>query len=525
MKHYLSYFQETTLAHWNDKAMSDGGNRDYTYKDIAYLIKGHHSSFEALGLSKGDKVALCGSNCVAWAVAFLSAATYGMVAVPILNEFTSEAVSRLCDHSGARLLFTDRKIFETLDPALMPELKAVFCLEDRSCLWSSCGAAPIEPQAIEPYDIDFVRSSLDDLAVINYTSGTTGEPKGVMLSVRNLSANVNFSLDNIPVRHGDNSVSILPLAHMFGLSIELLYPICGGSHIHFLGKAPGPTTLMKTFREVKPYILVTVPLVLEKIVTKTVLPRLQSPAIRILTSIPLLRRSVYRRVGRELSQAFGGNLRSITIGGASLNPEVEKVLRRAGLPYTVGYGMTECGPLVAYEDWHSFRQGSCGRALKGCDDIRIDAKDQSSVGEVQVKGTNVMMGYYRNEEATAAAFTPDGWLRTGDLGFLDSDGCLHLRGRNKCMILSSNGQNIYPEEIESLLNLQPEIEESLVVSRKGKLVALIVPAKEWVNESFQALLDRVNRMLPGYSRIASLEKMKSPFEHTPKHSIKRTLYK
>lgn len=524
MKNYLSYFQETTLSHWEGVAVSDYGKRDLNYKELAYLINGHHKVFADYGLKKGDKIAICGSNSISWASAFLATASYGLVAVPILSDFTPQSVTKLCSHSESIILFTEKRIFDGLDLSGLPVLQAVFSLENGSCLWSASNPESIVPQAIDPTEVNFVRSTLDDLAVINYTSGTTGDPKGVMLTVGNISANVEFSLAHMPVSQGDKSISILPLAHMFGLCIELLYPVCGGVHVHFLGKAPGPTTLMKAFRDVRPYILVTVPLVLEKIISKSVFPVLEKPGVNLLTHIPLLRRIVYRNVGKKLSEAFGGRLRSITVGGASLNARVEQVLRRSGMPYTVGYGMTECAPLVTYEDWRSFKIGSCGRDLEGCDEVRIDC-GSGIVGEVQVKGSNVMLGYYKNEEATSAAFTPDGWLKTGDLGFLDSEGFLYLRGRNKCMILSSNGQNIYPEEIESLLNGQPEIEESLVVSRKGKLIALIVPAKDWVSDSLQTLLDRVNRMLPGYSRISSLEKMESPFEHTPKHSIKRTLYK
>lgn len=537
MKHYLETFRDVLLRKWELPALTDYKGKEYTYCDVASEIEKLHMAYAAIGLRPGDKVALCGRNCSRWAVAFLANGLYRAVSVPILYDFTPEAVTRLVDHSESSVLFTDSRTWSRMSVPESGHLRAVVSLDDCSCLWSTDEAVrqafdsaqaafdAKHPFGLKRTDVDYSFSSPNELAVINYTSGTTGDPKGVMLPVRSLSANVAYGLANVPVKDDDHSLSMLPMAHMFGLSFEFLYAFCGGSHVYFLGRTPSPSTLLAAFAEVRPYILVTVPLVMEKLVRSKVLPVLQKRSVKILTSVPGVRSIVYKMIRGRLMEAFGGNIREIPMGGAALNPAVEDALRKLKVPYTVGYGMTECGPLVSYAAHGKYRKGSCGAQLGGFSQIRIDSDDPRRViGEVQVKGDNVMIGYYKNEAATRAAFTDDGWLRTGDLGLLGRDGSIYLKGRSKCMILSSNGQNIYPEEIEAVLNSQPEVEESLVISSGGRLVALLSLVQEGDRSIADVLRERVNKALPSYSRIASCRIMTEPFVHTPKHSIKRALY-
>lgn len=539
MKHYLDYFEEQTKSRWAQPAISDWQGATFTYCAIAEEIEKLHILFGMIGVGRGDKAALCARNSARWAIAFLATETARAVAVPILYDFTPEAVARLVGHSESSILFTDRKMFTSINLSESPALKAVINLEDFSLLWTSerVTMKDVErayeeryPFKMRPDHVHYKTGELDDLAVINYTSGTTGEPKGVMLTARSLSANVNYGLQYVPVYPGDRSLSMLPLAHMFGLAFEFLYAFCGGSHVFFLGKAPGPSTLVAAFSEVKPYILVTVPLVMEKMVKGKIMPVLEKPIIRFLTKIPVIKGRIYSTIRGKFMTTLGGKIREIPMGGAALNPAVEEVLHKLNIPFTVGYGMTECGPLVSYSTWKEFKPGTCGHELGEYSRIRIDSPDPENVpGEVQVKGDNVMIGYYKNPKATAEAFTDDGWLRTGDLGVMSKDGSISLKGRSKCMILSANGQNIYPEEIEAVLNSLPEVDESLVVLREGGLVALVAPvsgaAVPAEGQAFAArLCARANAMLPRYSRLSSIVIMTEPFVHTPKHSIKRSLY-
>ena len=537
MKHFLSHFESVTLSKWDKPALSDYKGNDYTYREAAVEIVRLHLFYEGLDLRPGDKVAFSGPNSARWAMAFLATASYHAVTVPILYDFTPDAIQRLVDHSESVVLFTDERVFAAIDPRQVAHLKAVISLRSNTCLWArepEYARAFTEagslfesryPSGLQREDVHFASDALDELAIINYTSGTTGTPKGVMLTARSLSANVNYALETIRVTQEDSSLSMLPMAHMFGLTFEFLYPLCGGSHVWFLGKTPSPSTLMAAFSEVRPYILITVPLVMEKIVKGKILPILEKPAVKVLTSIPGLNRILYRVMRGKLMEAFGGRVREIPMGGAALNPTVEEVLRKLKMPYAVGYGMTECGPLISYQPWDRFRTGSCGNSLPGYNEVRIASPDpERIVGEVQVRGDVVMLGYYKNEEATRASFTEDGWLKTGDLGVFDKRGGIYLKGRSKCMILNSNGQNIYPEEIEAVANSLPEVGESLVVSRGGKIVALIALADGAGTVSPDALKSRINSALPGYSQLSGLELMKEAFVHTPKHSIKRSLY-
>lgn len=543
IKHYLTRFEEVTLAKWERQAMSDFRGRDYTYVEVASQIMRLHLSFDSLGIAKGAHIALCGKNSAHWGMAFLAVVTYGAVAVPILYDFTPEAVMGLALHSECDLIFTDARTAAKLPLEKAGRLKAIVSIDDYSCLWAPDSEAMTAvngaevlfntayPAGIRKSDVHFAKDDLDSLEVINYTSGTTGDPKGIMLTGRNLSTNVQYALEAIKVTHDDDSISMLPLGHMYGMTFEFLYTFCGGSHVHFISKAPSPTVLMAAFSEIRPYILITVPLVIEKIIKGKVIPVLEKPAVRFLTAIPGIRKVFYRMVGRKVLNALGGRVREIPIGGAPLNRRVEEIMRKIGLPYAVGYGMTECAPLVAYSPFDKAVLGSCGQPISKYEDLRIDSPDPANVaGEVQVRGTNVMLGYYKNPEANAAAFTPDGWLKTGDLGVIDANGNVFLKGRSKYMILTANGQNIYPEEIEHLVNAMPCVSESVVIGRGHALVALVSPDADQVGalapgETLDIVmarnLEHINAQLPSYSRISKIEIVEGGFEHTPKQSVKR----
>lgn len=541
MRHYLEILRESMLAKWDKQAVSDYKGKDFTFADIATQIVRLHEVFEAVGVKPGDKIALSAKNSAHWAIAFFASVTYRAVAVPLLHEFLPEQTAGLVDHSESVVLFTESKNWEAMPKEVMPQLKAAIDLENFKALY----AKDIDLEAViaKAYEntpvtiayekrheaLSFKTGDLEDLTIINYTSGTTSSPKGVMLTARSISSNIEFALNHIPIQDGDNIISMLPLAHMYGMAFEFIYPICGGGHTYFLGKTPTPTVLMQALAEVKPYLLITVPLVMEKIFKGKVMPTLQKPAMRVLTSIPGVKNIIYGKVREKLLTTFGGNLRSIVLGGAALNPAVEKVMKAVKLPYTVGYGMTECAPLIGYASWDTFRKGSCGRIVTNME-VRIDSKNpQQVVGEIQVKGANVMQGYYKNPEATAATFTEDGYLKTGDLGIIDKGGNIFIKGRSKCMILSANGQNIYPEEVECVLNSLPYVAESLVVDRKGKLVALVATtedklSKEELAEAMEQNRIALNAQMPAYSKVTKIEILEEGFQHTPKHSIKRFLY-
>ena len=541
MRHYLEILRESMLAKWDKQAVSDYKGKDFTFDDIATQIVRLHEVFEAVGVKPGDKIALSAKNSAHWAIAFFASVTYRAVAVPLLHEFLPEQTAGLVDHSESVVLFTESKNWEAMPKEVMPQLKAAIDLENFKALYAKdidldavIAKAYENTPATIAYEkrheaLSFKTGDLEDLTIINYTSGTTSSPKGVMLTARSISSNIEFALQHIPVQDGDNIISMLPLAHMYGMAFEFIYPICGGGHTYFLGKTPTPTVLMQALAEVKPYLLITVPLVMEKIFKGKVMPTLQKPAMRVLTSIPGVKNIIYGKVREKLLTTFGGNLRSIVLGGAALNPAVEKVMKAVKLPYTVGYGMTECAPLIGYAPWDTFRKGSCGRIVTNME-VRIDSKNpQQVVGEIQVKGANVMQGYFKNPEATAATFTEDGYLKTGDLGIIDKGGNIFIKGRSKCMILSANGQNIYPEEVECVLNSLPYVAESLVVDRKGKLVALVATtedklSKEELAEAMEQNRIALNAQMPAYSKVTKIEILEEGFQHTPKHSIKRFLY-
>ena len=542
MRHYLSILQTTMRENWEKPVLSDYRGETFTFADMASQMARLHRIFEAAGVEAGDRVALAAKNSARWAMAFLSIATYRGVAVSILADFNPIDVAGLVNHSESKVLFIDPKIWESMNTIAMPELKAVINVEDYSPIFcveeisAAMKRASVQAEsfsaAMKEAVTNYQIGDLDDLSIINYTSGTTSSPKGVMLSARNISSNIEFGLRNIPIQKGDQIMSMLPLAHMYGMAFEFLYPLCGGCHIYFLGKTPTPTILMQALADIKPYLLITVPLVLEKIFKGKVMPTLNKPVMRVLTSIPGVKNLIYGKVYKQLMGVFGGNIRSFVIGGAAISRPVEKVMRAVKLPYTVGYGMTECGPLIGYSPWDTFRLGSCGRAVDNVE-VRIDSDDPAKiVGEIQVKGDNVMQGYFKNPEATAATFTEDGYLRTGDLGIIDKQGNIFIKGRSKCMILSPNGQNIYPEEIESKLNSMPHVAESLIVDRGHALVAIVALSQEDQKADREELMqvmeqnrEELNKVMPAYSKISKIEIIEEGFEHTPKQSIKRFMYK
>ena len=544
MKHYFTRLEEAMKANWGRPALGNYRGELFTFGEVAENIAKLHVLYEAAGLKKGDKVALCAKNSARWGIAFFSANTYEAVVVPILADFHPDSVNSLVDHSESTVLFTDTDIWNKLDIAKMPKVKAVVSTADFKLLYAADEKIQNAndnlqalfdakyPNGFSAADVSYPTDNDKELAIINYTSGTTSAPKGVMLRYECISANVAFGQKRLPSYPGDKIVSMLPMAHMYGMMFELIYPLCGGSSIYYLGKTPTPALLLGAMAEVKPYLVITVPLVMEKIFKSKVAPIVNKPVMKVVTAIPGLNQIIFKKVRTSLLNAFGGNVREIVMGGAALNPDVEKWFRKFKLPFTVGYGMTEAAPLMAYEDWWDFASKSCGKAIDTVE-VRIDSEDPyNKVGEIQARGMNIMSGYYKNEEATKAAFTEDGWMRTGDLGLLDEKGNIFIKGRSKNMILSANGQNIYPEEIEAAVNNQPYVIESVVVDRGARLVALIYMDSEKakaegvdLEEYKKTIMAEVNKSMPAYSKLNVVEYMAEPFEKTPKMSIKRFMYK
>lgn len=546
--HYLTFLENALKQYWDHPCLNNYHGETLTFGDVAKLVAKFHLAFEHVGIEKGDKIALCAKNTNRWGVSFLSAFTYEAIVVPILADFHPDSVCTLVTHSESKILFTDKDIWSKLDIAKMPTVSTVICTEDFSLLYTSDEKVNDIYQELPAlfesrYPMGFSRENvqyntkgnLDNLAIINYTSGTTSDPKGVMLTYRNISASVTYAQNMVPSKSGYSIVSMLPMAHIYGLVFEFLYPICGGASIYFLGRTPSPSVLLKAMKEVKPYLVLCVPLVMEKVYKSAVKPMLSKIAVKILYNTPLLNRIVYKKVREGLDNAFGGQVQEYIMGGAALNPEVEKCFRRIGLHYMVGYGLTEAAPLLGYAHWHDYAKGSCGKSV-ACSSVRIDSEDpQHIAGEIQAKGENICIGYYKNEDATKAAFTDDGYFRTGDLGIIDTKGNIYIKGRIKNMFLSANGQNIYPEELEAVVNSQPYVAESVVVNRSGRIVGLVYLDSEGIKKSGldeEAIADipeniknASNKQLPLYSQIAKVEVVMEPFQKTPKMSIKRFLYK
>lgn len=544
----IETISKSIAANWNRDALSDFHGKTFTYGELAARIARFHILYRAAGLKPGDRVAICARNSAEWAATFLGALTYGAVVVPLLHEFQPGNIVHLVAHSEARLLFTERSIADNLDMERMPDVEGVLLLGDLEVVADRDGKLKsavdaldsmftrIYPEVYKPEDIRYATPLSSDLALINYTSGSTGNSKGVMITYGNLWGNIGFALGQIDFLHpGDGMLSMLPLAHMYGLVFEFLFPLCKGCHITFLGRVPSPKVLLEAFAQVRPQLVITVPLVIEKIVRGKVFPILKKPVVKFLTSIPGIRQLIYSRIRKQLVSALGGNLRQLILGGAPLTADVEEFLRKIKFPFTIGYGMTECAPLVTYEWWSSQRPHSCGRVVDGMQ-VRIDSPDPANVpGVLYLKGPNVMKGYFKNEEATREALSDDGWLNTGDICTMDRDGYLYIRGREKNMILGPSGQNIYPEEVEIVLNDLPLVGESIVVDRGGKLVALVHPDYEaarklgltesQADEKVSALLPQLNKSLPSYARVSEIEIHHDEFEKTPKHSIRRFIYK
>ena len=543
-KHYFSRLQEAINANWDRPCLCNFRGEEFTFGNFATNIAKLHLLYEKIGLKKGDKVALCAKNSARWGIAFFSVNTYEAVIVPILADFHPDSVNSLVDHSESLVLFTDSDIWKKLDIEKMPTVKAVVSTADFKLLYAADEKiqkandeldtlfAEKYPNGFTASDVNYPTDNDKDLAIINYTSGTTSAPKGVMLRYECISENVAFGQKRLPSYPADTIVSMLPMAHMYGMMFELIYPICGGSSVYYLGKTPTPALLLGAMAQVKPYLVITVPLVMEKIFKSKVAPVINKPVMKVICKIPGLNKIIFKKIRTTLLNAFGGNVREIVMGGAALNPDVEKWFKRFKLPFTVGYGMTEAAPLLAYEDWWEFASKSCGKPVDSVE-VRIDSEDpRNKVGEIQARGNSIMSGYFKNEEATAAAFTEDGWMRTGDLGIVDAAGNIFIRGRSKNMILSANGQNIYPEEIEAVINNQDYVIESVVVDRGASLVALVYVdgdklTADGLNLDEQMALMRaaVNAEMPAYSKISKVEVMDQPFEKTPKMSIKRFMYK
>lgn len=544
----IPLIEESIKKHWELTAMSDMGGINYKYSELAIMIAKMHILFEHAGLKPGDKVAILGKNSSNWMVAFLSCLTAGVVAVPILHEFKPDMAHHLINHSDSRLLFVDAAIWENLDESLMPKLEGVIFISEMGMPFSRSKRLTEArnninelfgkkyPYDFTPADIHYHACDEDDTAIINYTSGSTGMSKGVMLSYRNIWSNIRFCLDYVPFfKAGDGIVNMLPLAHLYGMVIDTLHPIIRGCHCYFLTKLPSPKVILHAFAEVKPKLIITVPLILEKIIRNKVFPMLEKPVMKLMLKVPFLDDHLLAKVKEGLVQAFGGNVQEIIVGGAPINPEVEKFLYRIGFPVTVGYGMTECGPLVSYASAADSKPHTVGRIVDRME-ARIDSPDPANVpGNIWVRGDNVMKGYYRNEEATREVMPKDdGWMNTGDLGLMADDGMITICGRSKTMILGPSGQNIYPEEIEARLNMMPYVGESLVVDDGGKLVALIHPDLDSARQQGLEMADMdkvmdtnlkdLNKELPAYSKVSRYKIHPEEFEKTPKRSIKRFLY-
>ena len=548
MHNYLNDLHSTIKNNWDKPALCFFQGETITFEGLARHIAKFQIFFDELGVKRGDKIALCAKNSNRWAVSFLAGTTYGAVVVPILSDFLPDSVNSLVDHSDSAILFTDEEIWNKLDITKMPKVKIVINPDDFRLLYYSeqnfktiyddldKSFASKYPNGFGKEDLEFRvdDSNLNDLAVINYTSGTTSAPKGVMLSYKNISASIEYAINHVHCTAGETIVSMLPMAHIYGLVFEFLYPLTCGVCIYYLGKSPAPSLLLKAMKTVKPYVVITVPLVMEKIYKSSLKPALSKPAVKVLSHIPGLNQIIFKKVRGALAVAFGGNVRHFIMGGAALNPEVENCFHKIGLNYTIGYGMTEAAPLIAYEDWRKFAKGSCGKKVD-CAEVRIDSDDpQRIAGEIQTKGDNICMGYYKNPEATEAAFTEDGFLKTGDLGVIDKEGNIYIKGRSKNMILSASGQNIYPEEIEDKLNSLALVAESVVVQKGDKLIALVHPdydEAQTLNLGNNELADimeqnrqELNSMIPAYSKVSEIRIHEEEFEKTPKKSIKRFLY-
>lgn len=542
--------KNSIINHWDLDALTDYKGKTLQYNDVARKIEKLHILFEASGINKGDKIAICGRNSAMWAVTFLATLTYGAVAVPILHEFTQDQVHNIVNHSDAKLLFVGDVVATQIDATKLINLEGIVYLPDLSLIVSRTDKLTYArenlnaifgskyPKFFRPEHINYYKEqSPNELALINYTSGTTGRSKGVMIPYRAMWSNADFAktvLGDV-VKPGDNIISILPMAHMYGMAFEFLYEFITGAHVYFLTRMPSPAIIAQALSEVKPIIMIAVPLVIEKIIRKRVFPKIQNNKMKVLLNTPLISNKVKAKICEQVYNAFGGNLYQIIIGGAALNQEIEKFLRSINFPFTVGYGATECAPIISYSDWKTFILTSCGRAAVH-QEVSIDSSDPENIpGEIITKGLNVMLGYYKNPDDTKHAIDSEGWYHTGDLGTMDSAGNIFIKGRSKNMLLGSNGQNIYPEEIEDKLSSLPLVNECLVIQREEKLIGLVYPdideakAQSFNQDDIIKIMNenkqQLNTVLPNYCKISDIEIMEKEFEKTPKKSIKRYMYK
>ena len=557
-KNIIALLEDSFKKHWDLPAVSNYEGRDYTYGQMCEAIEKWHLFFAARGLQHGDKVALMGKDTAEWSIFFLAVITYGCVIVPILQDFPPQDAMQIIGHSEAKLLGITPNLWSNMSPEGVPAISVVLDFQDRAVLYATeqeevqkqLEAVDQEfslrfPKGMQPEDVHYYHIPNSELLVLNYTSGTTGFSKGVMLSGNNFAGNLVFCMPRGIIRPGERLLCFLPMAHVYSCMINLFLALASGTHVVILGKVPSPKILGVAFKKVRPHVIISVPLVLEKIYQNTLQPILKSPKVRFMLSLPILRDIVYRKIKAQLSEGLGGEFRQVIVGGAALNPEVGAFLKRIGFPITVGYGMTECAPLISFIEAEHWRLRSCGRVLHPYMEARIAPLDEDhqhnvgqvedQIGEIQVRGENVCMGYFKNPEQTASLFTEDGWMRTGDLGTMDSDHYLYIRGRSKAMLLGPNGQNIYPEEIEAKIGLLPYVQESLVLMREGKLEAVIVPNQQLIEEAgmtleegwhlIQGLRSKLNEQLGSYEKIQVFELRTTPFEKTPKQSIRRYLYK
>ncbi len=544
---FIKIYERSFIENWNLPALTDYSSQStISYGGLAQKIAMIHLFFENIGIRPGDKVALCGRDSVEWVKIYMAVVTYGAVIVPILSDFNPVDVSHIVNHSGARLLFVSPQVWEHMQPEQLLKAEGVFAIDTPRLLMERGNDISRHlrllrrrfrrryPEGYTSHDIRYPDIPNSALAEINYTSGTTGFSKGVMLTGGNLAGNVCFGIESGLHFRSSRALAFLPLAHAYGCAFDMLTPLAVGSHITLLGKTPSPRVLMKAMAEVRPNLVICVPLVLEKIYNNQILPMISKGAMRWTLAVPLLDSLVYSKIRKRLIDAFGGEFEEVIVGGAPLNREVEEFLHKIKFPFTVGYGMTECGPLISYTPWREFRPGSSGRTLPSMESMVMSEDPENIPGEICVRGSNVMQGYYRNPEATEMVLSDNGWLKTGDVGTRSADGTIYIRGRSKTMLLSSSGQNIYPEEIEAKLNNMPFVAESLVVMRDGKLVALVYPdfeqadrlgltAADLPGEMEKACAD-LNRLVAPYERVSRIILMPTEFEKTPKRSIKRFLY-
>ena len=545
----IKLIEKSIQENWDLKALTNYKGSTLQYKDVARRIEKIHIVFAEAGIKKGDKIAICGRNHANWCVTFLAVITYGAVAVPILHEFKPDNIHNIVNHSEAKMLFVGSMVWENLNEQSMPDLRGIVVIDELDIILSrdekltyACNHlnemfGKKYPKYFRKEHVSYYHEeNPDELALINYTSGTTGFSKGVMLPYRSLWSNADFadSVLSKRIHKGDNTLSILPMAHMYGMAFEFIYEFIKGCHIYYLTRVPSPAIIAQAFADIKPVIIIAVPLVIEKIVRKKIFPKIQNNRMRMLLHMPVIAKKVREKIGEQMYKAFGGNVYEVIIGGAAFNQEVEHFMHRIDFPYTVGYGATECGPIICYADYHDFIPGSCGRAALHMK-VRIDSQDPENIpGEILCKGPNVMLGYYKNEEATAKSIDKDGWLHTGDLGTMDGDGNVFIKGRSKTMLLGANGQNIYPEEIEDKLNSLAMVNESIVIQEGQKLIGLVHPDYDEVKvlglstEDLTNVMEQnrvaLNSMIPGYSKVSEIRIQEEEFEKTPKKSIKRYLY-